>query len=501
MTSQTEPSQLVESCVKLFQKISDDPSFGQLRTLIGENEELRTKTASLQTAYDQNLQTLASIQQDVKTERGRTASKAAELESSQSSASGLKRKIAQTEATLKEKGSQLDANAELMSKLQGELKKREALTGQLQQDLKGAKSDVEKAKKAEHEAQVQLETLQAELKKRETRLSKLDSFVIKLQPEPSDDIRDQLSAIFDASFSLMRNFLGIDLATDVLSESTTWNEIRNHRAVMRAIPVPSTNSFAAKKMRVAAALTILASALVEHVFQPTYLLGDNELARLLTDLAFDDPEREAHLRSALLSLDPPRQKAHAIERAQKASSELSKYVSPLLPGSKQDQFTSALRAICQDARRCWARVLRLPDRVDPIFGVGIVPYANDWKLMQFPGVDGQPSKARGSPPGGKGDGVRPRTGARLSSGAENVAAFVWPAFILFGDEQETLKEGLVLEDCQVKDAKAEENSEFASGPRRMVRQQSRRHSTLNEGEATRKKAFLSTGAGGPSGGD
>ncbi|KAK2006411.1 hypothetical protein LZ32DRAFT_570317 [Colletotrichum eremochloae] len=505
MASQTESSQLVENCVKLFQTLSADPSFDKLRTLVGENESLRAKTTRLQIAYDVNLQTLTGLQKDVAAERGRTAARTAELEASKNTVAGLEEKITQTEATLKKKVSELDANAEGMSKLQGLLKKKELETQKLEKDLKSAESDIAKVKKSENEAQDKLKAMKAELAEREARLSKLDSFSVKLEPEPSDAIREQLGAIFKDSFSLMREYLGIDLADDVLGDSSSWNDVSSHPSVKRDITVLPTNSPAAKKMRVAASLAILASALMEHVFQPTYLLGDNELAGLLNKLSTTDFEREAHLRSVLLPLCPSKHKDHASERAKKASNHLFTCVRPLLPEDKQYGFESALHKICHDASRCWTHVQRLTDRVEPVMDLTLGLETNPWKRMEFPGMDGQPSKAQGSPsPGGKKNGVQPKTTEASGSNSavsDGIEAVVWPAFVLFveNEDQETLHKGLVLEESQVEEAEKEKESlKSRSGARRTARQNSRRQSTQNGSNAAAGKPFLSAGAGRPS---
>ncbi|KZL81542.1 hypothetical protein CI238_07947 [Colletotrichum incanum] len=502
MASQMNSPQPVESFVKLFQTISKDPSFSQLKALVEENERLRVSSASLKTAYDENLRTVANLQQDVQRELGRTAKKAAELESAKKTANELKHNIEQAENTLKEKESELAVNAEGMSKLQGELKKREAQAAQLQQALEGEKSDADKARKAEHEAREQMKELRTERDEKEARLRKLDSFVIKLHPQPPDVIRDRLGTIFKSSFSLIRSFLGIDLADDVLNDPSKWNEIRNHLTVTRAIPVPSTNSSTAKQMRVAASLAILASALITHVFQPTYLLSDNELSMLLNDLTTIDFENEAYLRSALLPLFPSKQKEHAAERAQKATSDLVKCVSSLLLPNKRDEFASALLKICQNASRYWAEIQQLADRVEPIISLEVVTEADDWKLIQFPGMDDRPLRSQGTSSDRREGSVQSKTEDRLCSGVENVVVIVWPAFVLFDEEQqEGLNEGFVLENFQVEDARAEESSGFGTGNRRITRHNSRKNAVQNESEVTEQKGFLSKGAGGPSGGD
>ncbi|KAK1991920.1 hypothetical protein LX36DRAFT_324158 [Colletotrichum falcatum] len=517
MATQTESPQLVESCVRIFQTLSADPSFGQLGTLVGENERLRTENSRLQTAYEVNLHKLTGLHGEVAVERGRTAARTNELEASKTAAAELEKKVAETEAALKDKVSELVVKAEEASRLQKELAKREAENDQLKKYLEDTKSEVAKAKKSEHEAQEQLKALTAELKQREARLSKLDSFVVKLEPEPSDATRDQLGAIFKESFSLARSYFGADFANDVLSDSSRWKEIRGHPVVVRAIPVPSTNSPAAKRMRVAASLAILAAALREHVFQPTYLLGDNELARLMNDLSDEDFEREAHLRSVLLRLCPSMHDVHALERAQKARNDLLSCVGPLLPESRRDGFASALDRICRDAGRCWEGVQRLADRVDPEMSFEAFPEKDAWKLMTFPGMEGPqqqpPSKTQGSASsGGKKNGVKAKAEAEAAAASskpsnpeavEDVVAGVWPAFVLTDENegQETLHEGLVLRGSQVEEAKAEESSGFRTGARRAMRTSSRRHSVQIGGDAAAKKPFLSAGAGGPSGAD
>ncbi|GKT66488.1 MEI5 protein [Colletotrichum tofieldiae] len=498
MATQMDSPQPVESFIKLFEMISKDPSYSLLQTLVEENERLRVSSANLKTAYNENFWTVANLQQDLQKELGRTAKKAAELESVENTANELKNEIEQANITLKKKESELAGTAEGISKMQGLLKDKQAEVDQLREALKGEKSDAEEARVAKHEAEEQTKALEAELKRNKARLEKLDGFVTKLHPQPPDAIREQLGTIFKSSLSLMRSFLGIDLPENILSDSSKWNEIRNHLTVTRAIPVPSTNSPAAKQMRVAASLAILASSLTTHVFQPTYLLGDNELATLLNELSSTEFEKEAHLRSALLPLFPHKQMEHAAERAQKATSDLVKCVSSLILPSKRDEFASALLQICQNASRYWTEIQRLADRVEPVVSFDIVSEADDWKLIQFPGMDAR----QGSSSGHKEGSVQSKPEDMLCSGTENVVSIVWPAFVLFDDEQqEVLNEGFVLENFQVEDARVEESSGFGTGNRRMTRHNSRRNAVQNESEATEKKGFLSNGAGGPSGGD
>ncbi|GJC85591.1 hypothetical protein ColLi_08429 [Colletotrichum liriopes] len=186
MATQMDSPQPVESFIKLFQMISKDPSYSLLQKLVEENERLRVSSANLKTAYTENFGTVANLQQDLQKELGRTAKKAAELETVENTANELKNEIEQANIALKKKESELAGTAEGISKMQGLLKDKQAEADQLREALKGEKSDAEEARVAKHEAEEQTKALEAELKENKARLEKLDGFVTKLHPQPPD---------------------------------------------------------------------------------------------------------------------------------------------------------------------------------------------------------------------------------------------------------------------------------------------------------------------------
>src|SRR5258708_4230115 len=81
------------------------------------------------------------------------------------------------------------------------------------------------------------------------------------------------------------------------------------------VPLPQSNSDAAKQMRFAVFLAILARELDEHIFQPSYLsTEDNSIREVLVGLAMTEPKRESFCRALLLSLDPEGQAMNLDER-------------------------------------------------------------------------------------------------------------------------------------------------------------------------------------------
>ncbi|GAA3332244.1 hypothetical protein GCM10020331_091690 [Ectobacillus funiculus] len=73
------------------------------------------------------------------------------------------------------------------------------------------------------------------------------------------------------------------------------------------VPLPASNSLAAKQMRVVAGLIIFGEALAEHIFRPTHITHGRELDEVLAHLGTQNPLQEMYVRSALLKVLPDRQ--------------------------------------------------------------------------------------------------------------------------------------------------------------------------------------------------
>lgn len=189
------------------------------------------------------------------------------------------------------------------------------------------------------------------------------------------------------------------------------------------MPLPQSNTSAAKQMRVAAVLAVLSRSLHRHVFRPVYLIEEDDgghvngpptpghhganggvhganghhtnghpppdrdsLARLLQVLDVDNPARENNFRATLLAAVPERQRASAARRARTVAREVSWHVQDLLGGSQYEAFCGRLEAACTLACAQWMLIQRASVRIEAYFGP---PYDDfDWQILPLPHFEG-----------------------------------------------------------------------------------------------------------------
>lgn len=186
------------------------------------------------------------------------------------------------------------------------------------------------------------------------------------------------------------------------------------------LPLPRSNTPAAKQMRIAAVLAALSRSLARHVFRPTWAVeggsagaggadADAALGSLLRGLEAADPGHERHLRGALLAAaavvhPPPRdgkdregeqqqqrqqQQAHGARgrassrrRAAAVVREVTFLVQHLLSALQYGAFREALESCVSLACDRWAEVQGAAMKIEPYFGP---PYDDfDWQVLMLP---------------------------------------------------------------------------------------------------------------------
>ncbi|PHH58492.1 hypothetical protein CDD82_2949 [Ophiocordyceps australis] len=290
--------------------------------------------------------------------------------------------------------------------------------------------------------------------------------------------------------------------------------MRNHNLVKRAIPLPLSNSPAARQMRVAAALAIMADSLAQYILQPTYLLRDsNELSDLLAGLSIEDPAREAYVRAVLLSVSPDRQEQNRRTRCGHAVVDVLSYTASLLSSPERiDDLRAALEAMCEQVCAEWSHVQALAERVETSFDTY---ESHEWRCLGLSEHDRRSSMgtmtAAMSPRTRSSTVVSPKPAtlngttdeaarSEASLARDDVQAAVWPAFVVYRDSAtELLEKGFALTEAQTRLAQEEEVA--GQGKRRAARVAARRANaraaTVNGDETdSRRASFLSRSAAG-----
>jgi hypothetical protein len=179
-----------------------------------------------------------------------------------------------------------------------------------------------------------------------------------------------------------------DIDEQILSDPSCWTNLRNSpylkHATQLQIPLPQSNTPAAKGMRISAVLAVLSRAMHKHLFRPVYLLDDDDenLVKFLRALEDEDPTREAHMRATLMSMMPERQVEQGARRVKMVVREVSWLVQHLLGALQFEAFCSGLEAACKLACEQWMRIQLAQMKIEPYFGP---PYDDfDWQVLELP---------------------------------------------------------------------------------------------------------------------
>lgn len=166
--------------------------------------------------------------------------------------------------------------------------------------------------------------------------------------------------------------------------------------LQHSVPLPLSNSNAAKQMRLVIILAILAREIDKHIFQSTYLLSeDSQIRELLARTAVHASEKESFCRSILLSIDPDAHVKSRDTRVQTVVRNVSSALFDLLPENRFQEFRGSLDKVAREAAGVWEPFQRSKKRYEPDFeplqwGDG------EWDPFMFPG-DGEDQMLEGFP--------------------------------------------------------------------------------------------------------
>lgn len=194
-----------------------------------------------------------------------------------------------------------------------------------------------------------------------------------------------MDTIWVSILELVEKHFSEDLEDSVLRDASCWTNLRSSEYLKHAvrIPLPQSNSQAAKQMRIAAVLAVLSRALSKHIFRPVYLIeNDVELAAVLRSLEAISPQQEYHARSTLLAVLPDREKRNAARRVKAVVREVSWLVQHLLSALQYEAFCTALLESCELACRQWNKIQHAAMKIEPYFGPPFDDF--DWQVLLLP---------------------------------------------------------------------------------------------------------------------
>ncbi|WZH44066.1 uncharacterized protein QYS62_005082 [Fusarium acuminatum] len=509
-SSQQDASASVRQLITLLHQYCSEGSFDALKEVVGEKEELKRDKEKLQVAYDENIQALSRRQSELQEQKAsfekQLSSQRAENEATVKSKQAADENIKKHQAKLTTMEEQIEKQSSSAKQLINEIKKKESLVNALeaskasqQESLTKAEKELAKFRSTQQSMQKRIDELTTSLNETRTGLTTFHSFVVKLDNFEArrSEVGDALDDILQNALSLMRSYIGIPLDNAFLTDTTVWGRLRKSTPIDRSIPLPNSNSPAARLMRVAAGLRIYSMALVDHVFRATYLTQDNDFEDILGDLETEDPLHGAFTRAVLLKIQSARPARTREARAKMVADQVSGVIADLVPPSQQESFQARLYHISLEACKSWLVVQQLLEPVRPLFSSSM---PEDWVPLCFSTAQ---NKGEAGPPGAarepsvmraENQNLQTRSPTAESQPVEtdDIMQYVWPAFFIPSSQQEDdvgdqilelIHRGHVITRSQSREAEDEMS-------RRNARRNERQNSTSGPSQKKRRDSAI-----------
>jgi hypothetical protein len=242
------------------------------------------------------------------------------------------------------------------------------------------------------------------------------------------------------------------------------------------VPLPPSNTNAAKEMRLAVFLGLLARELVELIFQPCYIsLNELDIRNVLLEVAMTDSKKESYYRAILLAMGSNKQKTVLEERKKTFLQNVEANLSDLLPEAQYTELRQILEVVVEKACETWKFFQYSRNRYELDFD--LLEWGGDWDPFPF-----QSSSNLGQEQSPNGD-------------ADEPVLAIFPRICRVGNgEFKPLNFGTVLTRYQCADADRELRKKEPSNPRaaRAIsdRQRTRGISISLGGPSTQNGSFL-----------
>ncbi|KAK4149907.1 hypothetical protein C8A00DRAFT_37492 [Chaetomidium leptoderma] len=360
----------------------------EIEGLKGNVADLETAKADLEQVKADNEAEIASLKERIATLEGEKKNLEEELEAARQEIASLNETIVQKKIDIESLQESLRAAEEQIGSLQQTVEDKNAEIEDLHGKLTAEGERADKAESHGRDLQSQLDDTSQNLHLTTGKLTDLEQYRIVMHSENDDTYVTVLDKIWTTIVTLVEGTFRPDIDEQTLTDPSCWTNLRNSpylkHATQLQIPLPQSNTSAAKGMRISAVLAVLSRAMHKHLFRPVYLLDDDDenLVKFLRALEDEDPTREAHLRATLMSMMPDRQVEQGGRRVKMVVREVSWLVQHLLTALQFEAFCSGLETACKLACAQWMRIQLAHMKIEPYFGP---PYDDfDWQVLELP---------------------------------------------------------------------------------------------------------------------
>ncbi|KAJ5011813.1 hypothetical protein K4K57_005128 [Colletotrichum sp. SAR 10_99] len=306
------PEDILDEFVSCIGRFCTEKSFRDLKTVILDHDELRRKLVDTEAAYKKNLKEFMWLIADRDAEKEafkkKTEEQNQEHNKIQKDRGAAYQKLKVEQETTKALTGKIKSLEDEVRRSIADSKKQgdravtlESANSTLSNDLKEAKNKITKLDGELNTIKNEMSIQSKDLTTAESKLAEIRSYTTTLTvlDDVRADIYEMLASSFKDALALFKEFLGHDIGRAQLQDTKSWDRVRDHVAIERAIPIPASNSVNGKKMRAVAGLIICARALAVHVFRPTYLSMGSDVEELLRALATVKHSQEMFVRAML----------------------------------------------------------------------------------------------------------------------------------------------------------------------------------------------------------
>ncbi|KAF2995913.1 hypothetical protein E8E14_002031 [Neopestalotiopsis sp. 37M] len=460
---------MIETVRVAFEALAKDKSVQQLQQVITHNKQLIHDNERLKILHDGNLDSIAKMRTQVQ-ENAKAAEKTRlELQSRQKKIDTLTKSQGETQVKVTDLTKQLEESSSHMSKLQTLANQRRDLATQFQNESEREKEKLKEAMAAREQLQSTLDAetkLCSKIKESLEGYTLLEGDVVQMETET---IVASLKAITSHMCTLLVPYLNTELSAEAFAS------VSKAAKALSIGPMLNSNSSDAKYMRIALAMLVAAQALEEHIFQATYLLEDNSLCQILSQMAENDPVREAHVRALLLPIEP--QNGLIQERLDRCVKQIKSVVSVMVADSQKEKFSEDLKHTCAQICTQWTDLQKLKGRITLELEE---PFEEDPCMLLSSFIRGDLNRSQ------RANGQSTPKKEPQSVDYEHAELIVWPAFLLEvpGQKDVRLQNCVVLSADQVENAKSEHQRMYRE--KRLARRESTSSSkpTGNKGGRT-----------------
>ncbi|KAB8255450.1 hypothetical protein BDV32DRAFT_161906 [Aspergillus pseudonomiae] len=274
-----------------------------------------------------------------------------------------------------------------ISGLQQSIQEKEATIDKMKAAGTELKDRLNSTKKTVKELQDERTSLRESLTKTEGNLKRLEGYAAGYSEMTEDSVIESFTGLWEYAkmeiFAMLKN----DLPRDTLRNVSAWEKLRQcDLAQDSQVPIPCSNTPAAKQMRFAIILAILAREINTHILLPVYIAaGDNkynQFRKVLANQAAIDSEKESFCRSVLLSIDPGTQEGICLVGIQAVVKNVSEYLDELLPEDQRLAFHNTLRKVVRKAADIWKPIQHSKRRYEPDFDPPTAE--DDCEAFKFP---------------------------------------------------------------------------------------------------------------------